>query len=156
VLSEKEKFDQALGTILSNVDHAWKAIIRDYTSAKEAWDYLKEQVEGKESYTKIHFLQLLYNTRLDAESLEIDACLKSMRDVGLQLPEELIVLMVVLDEITDEAPECQAKGLREYFTEDGKLMKSRKHTVRSEWAPRATKSKIGISLRRFVACSLET
>jgi len=54
MLSGKEKFDQALGRIPCNVDHTCKETIRDCASAKEALNYLKEQLEGKESYTKIN------------------------------------------------------------------------------------------------------
>jgi len=55
------------------VDHTCKEMIRDCTSAQETWDYLKEQLEGKERYTKIYLLQVLYNTRLYEKSLETDA-----------------------------------------------------------------------------------
>jgi len=49
MLSEKEKFDHPLGIALCNVGHTCKEMIRDWTSAKEAWEYLKEELEGKAS-----------------------------------------------------------------------------------------------------------
>jgi hypothetical protein len=87
MLSEIETFvlnielNQALGTILYNVDHHCRGMIRDCTSAKKAWDSLKEELEGKEIYTKIYLLQLLYNTCVDEESLERDAYLKHLPQV---------------------------------------------------------------------------
>jgi hypothetical protein len=60
-------------------------------------------LEGQESYTKNYLLTLLYTTKLEEGSLDVDGYFKSMEaiwrrlnDVNLELPEELVVLMTFM------------------------------------------------------------
>jgi hypothetical protein len=49
-----------------------KEIARGSLVAKGVWKTLKDQLEGQESYTKIYLLTLLYTTKLDEGSLDVD------------------------------------------------------------------------------------
>ena len=60
-------------------------------------------MEGQESYTKIYSLTLLYTTKPEEGSRDVDGYVKSMEaiwrrlnDVNLELPEELVVLMTLM------------------------------------------------------------
>jgi hypothetical protein len=60
-------------------------------------------LEGQESYTKIYLLTLLYTTKPEEGSRDVDGYVKSMEaiwrrlnDVNLELPEELVVLMTLM------------------------------------------------------------
>jgi hypothetical protein len=103
-LKEKDeietKFDKALGTIQCFLDPTCKEIAGGSLTAKNVWKTLKDQSEGQESYIKIYLLTLLYATKLEKRSLDVDGYVKSMEailrrlnDVNLKLPEELVVLM---------------------------------------------------------------
>jgi len=70
---------------------------------KNVWKTLKDQLKGQESYTKIYLLTLLYTTKLEEGSLDVDGYVKSMEaiwrrlnDVNLKLPEELVILMTFM------------------------------------------------------------
>ena len=96
------KFDKALGTIQCFLDPTCKEIARGSLTAKDVWKTLKDQLEGQESYTKIYLLTLLYTTKLEEGSLDVDGNVKSMEaiwrrlhDVNVELPEELVVLMTL-------------------------------------------------------------
>ena len=97
------KFDKALGTIQCFLDPTCKEIARGSLTAKDVWKTLKDQLEGQESYTKIYLLTLLYTTKLEEGSLDVDGYVKSMEaiwrrlnDVKLELPQELVVLMTLM------------------------------------------------------------
>jgi hypothetical protein len=97
------KFDKALETIQYFLDPTCKKIARGNFTAKDVWKTLKDQLEGQESYTKIYLLTLLYTTKLEEGSLDVDGYVKSMgaiwrrlNDVNLELPEELVVLMTLM------------------------------------------------------------
>jgi hypothetical protein len=66
------KFDKALGTIQCFLDPTCKEIIRGSLTAKDVWKTLKDQLQGQESYTKIYLLTLLYTTKLEEGSLDVD------------------------------------------------------------------------------------
>jgi hypothetical protein len=60
-------------------------------------------LEGQESDTKIYLLTLLYTTKLEEGSLNVNGCVKSMEaiwrrlnGINLKLPEELVVLMTLM------------------------------------------------------------
>ena len=72
------KFDKALGTIQCILDPTCKEISREGLTAKDVWETLKFQLEGQESYTKIYLLTLLYTTKLEEGSLDVDGYVKSM------------------------------------------------------------------------------
>jgi hypothetical protein len=81
---------------------------------------LKDQLEGQESYTKIYLLTLLYTTKLEEGSLDVDGYVKSMEaiwrrlnDVNLELPEELVVLTTLT-------------GLAQFFGTQRRILESRK------------------------------
>jgi hypothetical protein len=85
--SRLHDFDKSLGTILCFLEEV----------------LLKDHLEGKKSYTKIYLLTLLYTTKLEEGSLEVDGYVKSMEaiwrrldDVNLKLPEELVVLATLM------------------------------------------------------------
>jgi hypothetical protein len=75
-LKEKDeietKFDKALGTIQCFLDPTCKEIARKSLTAKDVWKTLKDQLEGRESYTKIYLPTLLYTTMLEEGSLEVN------------------------------------------------------------------------------------
>ena len=92
------KFDKALGIIQRFLDPTCTEIAK-----KNVWKTLKDQLEGQESYTKIYLLTLLYTTKLEEGSLDVDGYVKSMEaiwrrlnDVNLKLPEELVILMTFM------------------------------------------------------------
>jgi hypothetical protein len=106
-LKEKDeietKFDKALRTIQCFLDPNCKKIDRGSFTAKDVWKRLKDQLEGQESYTNICLLILLYTTKLEEGSLDVDGHFKSMEDiwrrlndVNLKLPEELTVFMTLM------------------------------------------------------------
>jgi len=106
-LKEKDEieteFDKALGTIECFLDSTWKEIARGSLIAKDVWKTLKDQLEEQESYTKICLLTLLYTTKLEERFLDVDGYVKlmeaiwrSLNDVNLKLPEELVVLMTLM------------------------------------------------------------
>jgi hypothetical protein len=97
-----------------------KEIARESLVAKEVWKTLKDQLKGQEPYTKIYLLTLLYTTKLDEGSLDVDGYVKSMEsiwrrlnDANLKLPEELVVLMTLM-------------GLPPSFGTQRRILKSRK------------------------------
>jgi hypothetical protein len=122
-LKEKDeietKFDKVLGTIQCFLDPTCKEIDQASLTAKDASKTLKDQ-EGQESYSKIDLLTLLYTTKLEARSLDVDGYVKSMEaiwrrlnDINDKLPEELVVLMTLM-------------GLRPSFGTQGRILESRK------------------------------
>jgi hypothetical protein len=105
-LKEKDeienKLGKVLGTILFFLDPTCKEIAGGSLTPKNIWKTLKNQLEGHESYTKIYLLILLYTTKLEEGSLDIDGYVKLMdaiwrrlNDVNLRIPEELVVLMTL-------------------------------------------------------------
>jgi hypothetical protein len=75
------KFDKALGTIQCFLDPTCKEIARRSLTSKDVWKTLKDQLEGQESYTKIHLLALLYTTKPEEGSLDVDGYVKSMEAI---------------------------------------------------------------------------
>jgi len=75
------KFDKSLGTIQCFLDPTCKEIARGSLTAKDVWKTLKDQLEGKESDTKIYLLTLLYTTKLQEGSLGVDGYVKSMEAI---------------------------------------------------------------------------
>jgi len=75
-LKEKDeietKCDKALGIIPCFLDQTCKEIARGSLTAKDVWRTLKGQFEGKEYYSKIYLLTLLYTTKLEEGSLDVD------------------------------------------------------------------------------------
>jgi len=99
-LKEKDeietKFDKALGTIQCFLDPTCKEIDRGSLTAKDVWKTLKDQLEGQEFYTMTSLLTLLYTTKLEEGSLDVDDYVKSMEaiwkrlnDFNLKLSKEL-------------------------------------------------------------------
>ena len=78
----KTKFDKALGAIQCFLDPTCKEIAQERLTAKDAWKTLKDQLEGKESYTKIDSLTLVYTAKVEEGSLDVDGCVKSMKPSG--------------------------------------------------------------------------
>ena len=73
-----------------------RSSLQGYRSRKT----LEDQLEGQESFIKIYLLTLLYATKLEEGSLDVDGYVKSMEaiwrrlnDVNMKLPENLVVLM---------------------------------------------------------------
>jgi hypothetical protein len=123
-LKEKDeietKFDRALGTIDCFLDTTCKEIARGSLSAKDVWKTLKDQLKGRESYTKIHILTLFYTTKLEEGSFDVDDYVTSMEaiwrrlnDFNLKLSEELVVLMTLM-------------GLSASFGTQRRILESRK------------------------------
>jgi len=123
-LKEKDeietKFDKALGTIQCFLDPTCKEIARGRLTAKDVRKTLKDQLEGQEYYTNIYLLTLLYTTKLEEGSLDVDGYVKSMEaiwrrlnDVNLKLPEEFVVLMTLM-------------GLPPSFETQRRILESRK------------------------------
>ena len=106
-LKEKDeienKLGKVLGTILFFLDPTCKEIARGSLTPKNIWKTLKNQLEGHESYTKIYLLILLYTTKLEEGSLDVNGYANSMKAiwrrlnyVNLKLPEEFVVLMTLM------------------------------------------------------------
>jgi gag-polypeptide of LTR copia-type len=108
-LTKKQEYDirishdKALGHLRCLIDSNCKEIIRSSTSVKEAWRTLQEQLEGKETYNKIYLLTLAFASNLPEGNLDVDTYVKQkerifrrLQDVGLMLPDELIVLMILM------------------------------------------------------------
>jgi hypothetical protein len=77
-------------------------------------------LEGQESYTKIYLLTLLYTTKLEERSLQVDVYVNSiesiwrrLNDVNLKLSEKLVVLMTLM-------------GLPLFFGTQRRILESRK------------------------------
>jgi hypothetical protein len=97
------KFDKVLGTIQCFLDPTWKEIARGSLTAKDIWKALKDQLEGQESYIKIYLMTLLYTTKFEEGSLDVDGYVKlieaiwrRLNGVNLKLPEELVILMTLM------------------------------------------------------------
>jgi hypothetical protein len=108
-LSKKQEYDfkishdKALGHLRCLIDSNCKEIIRACSTVKEAWTMLQEQLEGKETYNKIYLLTLAFASNLPEGNLDVDTYVKQkekifrrLKDVGLTLPDELIVLMILM------------------------------------------------------------
>jgi hypothetical protein len=94
------KFDKALGTIECFLDPTCKEIARRNLTTKDARKTLKDQLEEQEPYMMIYLLTLLYTTKSEEGSIDVDGYVKSMEaicailnDVNLKLPQELVVLV---------------------------------------------------------------
>ena len=77
-------------------------------------------MEGQESYNKIYLLTLLYTTKLEEGSLDVDGYVKSieamwrrLNDVKLELSEELVVLVTLIECRKDLSMDIIKKDLRQ-------------------------------------------
>jgi len=106
-LKEKDeietKFDKALGSIQCFLNPTCYEIARGSLTAKYVWKLLKDHLKGQESDTKIYSLTLLFTTKLEEGSLDVNCYVKSMQaiwrslnDVNLKLPEELVVRVTLM------------------------------------------------------------
>ena len=89
------KFDKSLGTIQCFLDQTCKE-----TAGGRP---LKDQLQGQESDTKFYSLPLLYITKLEEGSFNVNGYVKSMEpiwkrfnDVNMNVPEELVILMTLV------------------------------------------------------------
>jgi len=72
-------------TIQCFLDPAVKDIARGNLAAKSFWEKLTDQLQRQESYTKIYSLTLIYTTKLEEGSFDVDGYPKSIVDVWRRL-----------------------------------------------------------------------
>jgi len=92
-------------------------------TTKDVWKKLKGHLEGHESYTNIFFLTLVYTTKLEDGTRDVDGCVKLVKtmwrrlsDVNLKLPEELVVLMTLMGFRPSFGPKEEFCKLEETFS----------------------------------------
>jgi hypothetical protein len=96
-------------------------MIEEASLHKNVWKTFKDHLEGQESYTKIYLVTLLYTTKLEEGSLDVDgyvvksmeAIWRRLNDVNLKLPQELVALMALM-------------GLPSFFGTQRRILESRK------------------------------